>query len=71
MTGSERERFDEAMTGHLHGAPEEVAKSLESLESLLMRSGADEFLVTTSSYDRAGLLGAYRLLAGIRGRAGG
>ena len=65
MTGPERDRFDEAMTGHVHGAPDEVAKSLESL---LTRSAADEFLVTTSTYDRAELLESYRLLAGILGR---
>ena len=60
MTGAERDRFDEAMTGHVHGAPEDVAKALETL---LTRSAADEFLVTTSSYDRAELLDSYRLLA--------
>jgi luciferase family oxidoreductase group 1 len=63
MTGRERERFEEAMTGHVHGTPEEVAAALESL---LSRSAADEFLVTTSTYDRAGLLGSYRLLASLR-----
>jgi luciferase family oxidoreductase group 1 len=69
MTGSERERFEEAMAGHLHGTPEDVAKALESL---LERSAADEFLVTTSTYDRAELLESYRLLADITngGRSG-
>ncbi|MET9223084.1 MULTISPECIES: LLM class flavin-dependent oxidoreductase [unclassified Streptomyces] len=62
MTGPERERFEEAMAGHLHGTPEDVAKALESL---LVRSAADEFLVTTSTYDRAELLESYRLLAAI------
>lgn len=60
MSAVERERFDEAMTGHVHGTPDDVAKTLEWL---LGRSGADEFLVTTSTYDRAGLLTSYRLLA--------
>ncbi|MEW2517366.1 LLM class flavin-dependent oxidoreductase [Actinacidiphila alni] len=64
MTGPERDRFDEAMSGHLHGTPEDVAKSLESL---LRRSAADEFLVTTSTYDRAELLESYRLLAEVTG----
>ncbi|WP_225849626.1 LLM class flavin-dependent oxidoreductase [Streptomyces sp. HPF1205] len=62
MSARERERFDEAMTGHVHGAPEDVAKTLESL---LVRSAADEFLVTTSTYDRAALLESYRLLAAL------
>jgi luciferase family oxidoreductase group 1 len=64
MTGPERDRFEEALTGHLHGAPEDVAKSLESL---LTRSAADEFLVTTSTYDQGALLESYRLLAELRG----
>jgi luciferase family oxidoreductase group 1 len=68
MTGPERERFEEAMGGHVHGTPEDVAKALESL---LTRSGADEFLVTTSTYDRAELLESYRLLAEVLGRAPG
>jgi luciferase family oxidoreductase group 1 len=62
MTGPERDRFDEALAGQLHGAPEDVAKALESL---LTRSAADEFLVTTSTYDRAELLESYRLLAAL------
>lgn len=62
MTGPERERFDEAMSGQLHGTQEDVAKALESL---LERSAADEFLVTTSTYDRAELLDSYRLLAEV------
>jgi alkanesulfonate monooxygenase SsuD/methylene tetrahydromethanopterin reductase-like flavin-dependent oxidoreductase (luciferase family) len=68
MTGQERERFEEAMSGHVHGAPEDVAKALESL---LTRSAADEFLVTTSTYDRAELLESYRLLAEVAGLAPG
>lgn len=63
MSGPERERFEEAMSGQPHGAPEDVAKALESL---LIRSAADEFLVTTSTYDRAELLESYRLLAAMR-----
>jgi luciferase family oxidoreductase group 1 len=62
MSGAERDRFDQAMSGHLHGTPEDVAKALESL---LSRSAADEFLVTTSTYDRDELLESYRLLAGL------
>jgi len=68
MTGPERDRFEEAMGGHVHGTPEDVAKALESL---LARSAADEFLVTTSTYDRSELLESYRLLAEVLGRAPG
>jgi luciferase family oxidoreductase group 1 len=60
MTAAERERFEAAMGGQLHGTAEDVAKALQSL---LTRSAADEFLVTTSTYDRAELLDSYRLLA--------
>ncbi|WP_069466188.1 MsnO8 family LLM class oxidoreductase [Actinacidiphila rubida] len=68
MTGPERERFEEALEGHVAGTPEDVAKALESL---LTRSAADEFLVTTSTYDRGELLESYRLLAEVLGRAPG
>jgi luciferase family oxidoreductase group 1 len=60
MSAAERERFDAAMSGQVSGTPEEVGAALESL---LTRSAADEFLVTTSTYDRAELLDSYRLLA--------
>jgi luciferase family oxidoreductase group 1 len=66
MTAPERDRFEEALRGHVHGTPEDVAKTLESL---LTRSAADEFLVTTSTYDRAELLESYRLLAELRREA--
>ncbi|WP_333768122.1 LLM class flavin-dependent oxidoreductase [Streptomyces sp. IBSBF 2435] len=62
MTAAERGRFDAALAGQVHGAPGEVAAALSSL---LGRSGADEFLVTTSTYDRRRLLDSYRLLAGV------
>ncbi|MFG1806898.1 MsnO8 family LLM class oxidoreductase [Streptomyces sp. NPDC049040] len=63
MTAAERDRFDAAMdAGQVHGTAQDVAAALESL---LLRSGADEFLVTTSTYDRSRLLESYRLLAGL------
>ncbi|SDP13514.1 LLM class flavin-dependent oxidoreductase [Actinacidiphila guanduensis] len=62
MAPAERARFEQALAGHIHGTPDAVA---DALESLLARSGADEFLVTTSTYDRAALLESYRLLAGV------
>ncbi|WP_435128054.1 LLM class flavin-dependent oxidoreductase [Actinacidiphila sp. bgisy144] len=60
MSDAERERFEAAMSGQVSGRPDEVGARLESL---LTRSAADEFLVTTSTYDRAELLESYRLLA--------
>ncbi|MFC5765671.1 MsnO8 family LLM class oxidoreductase [Actinacidiphila bryophytorum] len=60
MTSAERSRFDAALQGQLHGDPTQVASALSSL---LLRSGADEFLLTTSTYDRRRLLDSYRHLA--------
>ncbi|MFE6780307.1 MsnO8 family LLM class oxidoreductase [Streptomyces sp. NPDC057702] len=60
MTERERERFEEAMLGHVHGTEDEVATALEGL---ITRTDADEVLVTTSSYDREGMLDSYRRLA--------
>ncbi|MFI6685230.1 LLM class flavin-dependent oxidoreductase [Streptomyces sp. NPDC050485] len=67
MTGRERALFEEALRGQVHGTEEEVA---DALEKLLARSGADEFLVTTSTYDRAALLDSYRRLARLAGLTG-
>ncbi|MGQ4511172.1 MsnO8 family LLM class oxidoreductase [Streptomyces sp. DW26H14] len=67
MTARERVLFDEAMSGYLYGTAEEVGPALEGL---LKRSGADEFLVTTSTYDRTALYDSYRRLARLRGLAG-
>lgn len=60
MSAAERSRFEAALDGRLHGEPPAVASALRTL---LLRSGADEFLVTTSTYDRRRLLDSYRLLA--------
>ncbi|GAB3577213.1 LLM class flavin-dependent oxidoreductase [Amycolatopsis endophytica] len=61
MTPRERTLFDEARRGHIAGAPDEAAAALTGLAD---RTGADEILVTTSTYDRAEMLDSYRLLAG-------
>ncbi|MFD6416847.1 LLM class flavin-dependent oxidoreductase [Streptomyces sp. NPDC060194] len=63
---SERERgyFEDALRGQLHGTEEQVASGLEKL---LTRSGADEYLVATSTYDRAALLDSYARLARLTG----
>ncbi|MGM1062822.1 MsnO8 family LLM class oxidoreductase [Saccharothrix sp. Mg75] len=60
MTARERAYFEQALRGHVHGTPPEVA---ESLTALVGRTGADEVLVTTSTHDREALLTSYRLLA--------
>ena len=62
MTDRERAQFEEAMRGHPHGTPDEVA---DALRRLVGRTGADEVLVTTSTYDRAELLDSYRRLAAL------
>ncbi|GAB2736500.1 LLM class flavin-dependent oxidoreductase [Salinifilum aidingensis] len=57
----EREQFDRAMRGHVHGTEEEVACALQSLVD---GTGADEVLVTTSGgHDEDALLDSYRRLA--------
>lgn len=67
MTARERALFEDALRGQLYGTEDEVAAGLEKL---LARSGADEYLVTTSTYDRAALLDSYRRLATLTGLTG-
>ncbi|MEN8651843.1 MsnO8 family LLM class oxidoreductase [Streptomyces sp. 21So2-11] len=64
MNDREWELFDEAGRGHLHGTADEVA---DGLEKLLGRSGADEYLVANSTYERDALLDSYRRLAALVG----
>jgi luciferase family oxidoreductase group 1 len=66
MTGKERAFFDEALRGQLHGTEDEVA---EALEELIERTGADEVLVHTSTFDRAEMLDSHRRLALLAGLA--
>jgi luciferase family oxidoreductase group 1 len=60
MSDRERALFEEAMRGRLHGTAEEVAPALDRL---VERTGANEVLVTTSTYDRDQMLDSYRRLA--------
>ncbi|MGW3085387.1 LLM class flavin-dependent oxidoreductase [Streptomyces sp. NPDC001108] len=62
MTDKERHLYERGLRGHLHGTEEEVA---EQLETVIERTGADEVLVTTSTYDRAALIDSLRRLARI------
>ncbi|MEU1624389.1 LLM class flavin-dependent oxidoreductase [Streptomyces sp. NPDC020096] len=63
MTSRERAEFERAMGGHISGTEEEVAVGLGAL---VQRTEADEFLVTTLSYDRDAMLDSYRRLAATR-----
>lgn len=64
MTPKERELYENALAGHVHGTEEQVAAELAEVAAL---TGADELLVTTSTYDRTALLDSYRRLARIAG----
>ncbi|MGW0914479.1 LLM class flavin-dependent oxidoreductase [Streptomyces sp. NPDC002784] len=64
MTAKERGFYEQGLTGHIAGTEEQVA---DELDILLKETGAQEILVTTSTYDRPSLLDSYRRLAGIRG----
>ncbi|MDO0938556.1 LLM class flavin-dependent oxidoreductase [Streptomyces sp. DG2A-72] len=66
MTTKERGFYESGLTGHLAGTEEQVAGELETV---LKETGAQEVLVTTSTYDREALLDSYRRLARITGRA--
>ncbi|MGP4014069.1 LLM class flavin-dependent oxidoreductase [Streptomyces sp. 4N124] len=66
MTTKERGFYESGLTGHLAGTEEQVA---DELETVLKETGAQEVLVTTSTYDRDALLDSYRRLARIAGRA--
>lgn len=65
MTAKERGLYERGLEGHIHGTEEQVT---EQLETAIRETGADEVLVTTSTYDREALAESLRLLAGIMGR---
>ncbi|MGW7084165.1 LLM class flavin-dependent oxidoreductase [Streptomyces sp. NPDC054871] len=67
MTEKERGFYESGLAGHIHGTEEQVA---DDLETLIKESGAQEVLVTTSTYDREGLLDSFRRLARVAGLAG-
>ncbi|MFG2335632.1 LLM class flavin-dependent oxidoreductase [Streptomyces yangpuensis] len=64
MSPKERELYEGALTGHIHGTEEQVAAELSRVAE---QTGADELLVTTSTYDRAALLDSHTRLARIAG----
>ncbi|MBJ3811774.1 LLM class flavin-dependent oxidoreductase [Streptomyces flavofungini] len=67
MTDKERGFYESGLRGHLHGTEDRVAAELETL---IKESGAQEVLVTTSTYDREGLSDSFRRLARITGLRG-
>ncbi|MEU9059872.1 MsnO8 family LLM class oxidoreductase [Streptomyces sp. NPDC048430] len=64
MTEKERGLFENGLRGHLAGTEETVAAGLELV---IKETGADEVLVTTSTYDREALVDSMRRLARIAG----
>ncbi|WP_367319261.1 LLM class flavin-dependent oxidoreductase [Streptomyces sp. HUAS ZL42] len=64
MTAKERGFYESGLTGHIAGTEDQVA---HELETVLKETGAQEVLVTTSTYDRTALLDSYRRLAAVFG----
>lgn len=64
MTAKERDLYESGLAGHIAGTEEQVA---DALETLVKETGAQEVLVTTSTYDRGALLDSYRRLARVVG----
>ncbi|MFZ4292563.1 LLM class flavin-dependent oxidoreductase [Streptomyces cellulosae] len=62
MTAKERGFYEAGLAGQLAGTEEEVE---QELEAVLKDTGAQEVLVTTSTYDRDALLDSYRRLAAL------
>lgn len=60
MTDRQRRIFEESLRGHIHGSESTVAAALDHL---ITRTGADEILVHTSTYDRRARLESHRRLA--------
>lgn len=64
MSAKERRLYERGLDGHIHGTEDQVS---DQLERAIEETGADEVLVTTSTYDRAGLVDSLRRLARIAG----
>lgn len=60
MTPKQRELFEGALTGQIYGTPAEVDVALGGL---VRRTGADEVLITTNTFDRGDLVASYTALA--------
>ncbi|MET9897134.1 LLM class flavin-dependent oxidoreductase [Streptomyces sp. NPDC006446] len=64
MTARERDFYESGLTGHIAGTEDQVA---DELRTLVEETGAQELLITTSTYDRTALLDSYRRLARVAG----
>ncbi|MFF5701291.1 MsnO8 family LLM class oxidoreductase [Streptomyces sp. NPDC012794] len=64
MAPKERELYEGGLAGHIAGTAEQVAAALAEVAET---TGADELLVTTSTYDRTALLDSFTRLARIGG----
>ncbi|MES5817797.1 LLM class flavin-dependent oxidoreductase [Streptomyces sp. RG80] len=62
MPPKQRALYESGLTGHITGTEDQVA---HELETVLKETGAQEILVTTSTYDRDALLDSYQRLARI------
>ncbi|WP_046734256.1 LLM class flavin-dependent oxidoreductase [Streptomyces humi] len=62
MTARERDFYESGLAGHIAGTEDQVA---DELATVIEETGADEVLVTTSTYDRTALLDSYRRLASL------
>ncbi|MGA5116007.1 LLM class flavin-dependent oxidoreductase [Streptomyces pseudogriseolus] len=67
MSAKERGFYEAGLAGQLVGTEEEVERELETV---LKDTGAQEVLVTTSTYDREALVDSYRRLAALAGLDG-
>jgi luciferase family oxidoreductase group 1 len=66
MNGKERRFYESALAGQIAGTEKQVE---HELEMLIEETGAQEVLVTTSTYDRQALLDSFRRLARVAGLA--
>lgn len=64
MSAKERGFYEAGLAGHIAGTEEQVA---DELDDLIKETGAQEVLVTTSTYDRTALVDSYRRLARVAG----
>ena len=62
MTAREQDMLEKSLRGQIYGAEDEVAKAVQDLVD---RAGADEILVTMSTFDRGQMLDSYRRLATV------
>ncbi|MFB9923823.1 MsnO8 family LLM class oxidoreductase [Amycolatopsis halotolerans] len=60
MTDRERRRLDDTLAGQISGTPDEVG---ERLDDLVAATGADELLISTSTYDPAARVESFAALA--------